>query len=212
MPPPTGTLSAGPEEAQPSESTPRSKDLVEGPKINPSGMHLLRDRQHGLSLIEDILRQLPEDLRDILEGKRIIGTGFVWICIPRESAAVEKIPLAIAGIPVVVPVEYRYPLISLTIPPPYPHTHFIDCSKPVDEDIVDGIFETYEDALGFYLINGMLQIIVPNDFDYEYAVPHKPNTNGNLKARYIPQGVISTEEKSDRNPDMIGLAQSTATI
>lgn len=153
------------------------------------------------------LSHLPEGFRDQLDLREVFGSGLVWTCTPSDSTRIDEIPLTIAGRPVVIPVEYRYPLMSATTPPPDPHPRFIDPSITIDEATVNDIFNTFEKALGFYLlINGMLQIIVPDGFDFQYAVSHRPNEFGGLKVSYIDQDMIPTAETSTES------SNSTATV
>ncbi|CAN9172211.1 unnamed protein product [Alternaria alternata] len=138
---------------------------------------------------------LPEMIRDNLEYREVYGSGPVWTITSSEDVLSEDIPLRISGHPVVVPVDYRYPAAAYTIPPPDPRHLFIDASKDVSEDIVNDIFETYNDILGFYLlINGMLQLIIPEDFDIENALSRRPNEFGGLKVSYIHQSIVPTAE------------------
>ncbi|KAH6982584.1 hypothetical protein EDB80DRAFT_691770 [Ilyonectria destructans] len=119
-------------------------------------------------------------------------------CTPSKDTPVEEIPLTIGGHPVVIPVEYRYPASAFTMPPPDPHPHFIDPSIEIDEDTVNDIFEIFEDVLGFYLlINGMLQLIVPDDFDFQYALSHRRNEFGGARTSYIPEAMIPTAERRE---------------
>jgi tetratricopeptide (TPR) repeat protein len=141
---------------------------------------------------------LPEMMRDNLEYREVYGSGPVWTYTSSEDVSIDSIPLRISGHPVVVPIKYRHPAAAYTIPPPDPRHLFIDASKGVSEDIVNDIFETYNDILGFYLlINGMLQLIIPEDFDIENALSHKPNEFGSLKVSYIHQSIIPTAESQE---------------
>jgi WD40 repeat protein len=142
---------------------------------------------------------LPEMIRDNLEYREVYGSGPVWTYTLAEDVFSEDIPLRISGHPVVVPVDYRHPAAAYTIPPPDPRHLFIDASKDVSEDIVHDIFETYNDIVGFYLlINGMLQLIIPEDFDIENALSCKPNEFGGLRVSYIRRSIIPTAESQER--------------
>ncbi|ORY04371.1 hypothetical protein BCR34DRAFT_572744 [Clohesyomyces aquaticus] len=160
--------------------------------------HFSLETQHAKPpLSQAIVDTLPDFLHDTLELHDTFGCDKVWTCTPLADTPIEKIPLTIGGYPVVIPVEYQYPPMALTLPPPDPHPLFIDSSKIISEDIVNDIFKTYDIVLGFYiLINGMLQVIVPDDFDYEYALSHRPNSFGGLRVSYIPQSFISTADRS----------------
>lgn len=138
---------------------------------------------------------LPEMIRDNLEYREVYGSGSVWTYTPSGDVSNEDLPLRISGHPVVIPVQYCHPAAAYTIPPPDPRQAFIDAAKDVGEDIVHDIFETYNNAIGFYLlINGMLQLIIPDKFDIEYALSHKPNEFGGLKVSYIRQSSVPTAE------------------
>jgi WD40 repeat protein len=142
---------------------------------------------------------LPEMIRDNLEYREVYGSGPVWTYTSSEDIFSEDIPLRISGHPVVVPVDYRHPAAAYTIPPSDPRHLFIDASRDVSEDIVNDIFETYNDIVGFYLlINGMLQLIIPEDFDIENALSRKPNEFGGLKVSYIHRTIIPTAESQER--------------
>jgi hypothetical protein len=176
------------------ESTPQLKDVV---MLQDFGDRSKWNEEITLNNWTHLLPHLPEAYRDQVELREVFGSGLVWTCTPGDCPHVENIPLTIAGRPVVVPVEYYYPLMSATTPPPDPHPRFINPSKSIDETIVNEIFNTFERALGFYLlINGMLQIIVSEDFDFQYALSHRPNEFGGLKVSYITQDMIPTAETS----------------
>ncbi len=158
-------------------------------------VHSLTKHSETINLAnwKTMIRKLPRQLHENLMLHNVFGSGPCWTCTPPGNYTVDKIPLTIAGVPVVVPVAYQYPLVTATIPPPDPHPHFIDPSTAVDEETVNKIFDTFEDALGFYLlINGMLQIMVPEDFDMEYALSHRPNVFGGLRVSYINQDMVPT--------------------
>ncbi|KAH8683860.1 hypothetical protein BGZ61DRAFT_58783 [Ilyonectria robusta] len=139
---------------------------------------------------------LPEAISDNLEPRQVFGSGRVWTCTPSKNTPVDKIPLTIGGHPVVIPVPYYYPASAFSIPPPDPHPRFIDPSISLDEDTVNEIFNNFEHVLGFYLfINGMLQLIVPDEFDFQHALSHQPNGFGGLRVSYIPEAMIPTAER-----------------
>lgn len=148
------------------------------------------------------ITSLPPFLRDIVKFDKLHGSDAIWTCTPTGDTPIEKIPLTIAGRPVVIPVEYHYPVLATSIPPQDPHPHVIDCSNPISEDDINEIFDTFEHALGFYLlINDMLQIIIPDDFDYEYALSHQPISFGQLRVSYVRQSSASLVPTADRSTD-----------
>ncbi|KAH7377264.1 hypothetical protein BKA66DRAFT_156482 [Pyrenochaeta sp. MPI-SDFR-AT-0127] len=166
------------------------------PNLNTIG-HLGKTYNDGKEKDQkSVQNDAPEIIKDDLEYRDVFGSGPVWTCTPSQDIQMEDIPLTISGHPVVVPVEYHYPASAFTVPPPDPHPHFIDSSSEVDEDTMNDIFRTFEGVLGFYLlINGMLQLIVPDDFDFEYGLSHQPNEFGGLRVSYIFQAIEPTAER-----------------
>ena len=70
------------------------------------------------------------------------------------------------------------------------------------------MFALFTEAIGFYvLINGDLQVIVPDDFDYEDGLSTLPCEFGGLKVSFIRQSLYPT---GDYNPD--NTSTSTPTI
>ena len=117
-----------------------------------------------------------------------------WTCTPLEPDTQNPYPLTIAGGPVVLPVEYRWPPESGITPPPDPRaTTPIDCRATLPLELVKDLFLTFQDSIGFYvLINGLLQVIVPGDYDTSWASSHLPHRYGGLKVCYIEQDVEPT--------------------
>jgi hypothetical protein len=117
-----------------------------------------------------------------------------WLCTPLEPDEPKDYPLTIANIPVVLPVEHQWPPIGGVSPPPDPRpSEPIDCRAEISLAIAQCIFLTFEGSIGFYLlINALLQIIVPNDFDTTWASSHPPHKYGGLKACYIEQTLEPT--------------------
>ena len=112
-----------------------------------------------------------------------------WTCTPLELTKPKNYPLTIAQAPVIIPVEYHWPPTSGVTPPPDPRRVTpIDCRAKMSLELVKDIFLTYEGSVGFYvLVNGLLQVIVPKDFDTIWASSHLPHTYGGLKVCYIEQ-------------------------
>jgi hypothetical protein len=129
----------------------------------------------------------------ILHSQIFGGTGS-WTCTPLEFDGWRIYPLTIASAPVVLPVEYRWPPCSGVTPPPDPHpAGSIDCSTELSLEVVRDLFLTFAGSIGFYvLINGLLQVIVPNDFDTLWASSHLPHKYGGLKVCYIEQTLEPT--------------------
>ncbi|KAH7464059.1 hypothetical protein FOMA001_g17848 [Fusarium oxysporum f. sp. matthiolae] len=162
--------------------------------------HILRDQAGALSIYnwKELLPLLPESLRWGLEYSKPSDSSGCWTFTPMENLPSVQVPLTIARAPVVVPVEYRYPLIAPVAPPPDPHPVPICPFKALQGHTIEMIFSTFTDTMGFYLlINGFLQILVPSDFDFTDALSHKPNTFGGLKVSYIPLSVAPTAQLGD---------------
>jgi hypothetical protein len=117
-----------------------------------------------------------------------------WTCTPLEPDEPSFYPLEIANAPVVLPVEYTWPPASGVMPPPDPRPSSpIDCRAELPLDVVRDLFLSFEGSLGFYLlINGLLQIIVPEEFDTTWASSHLPHKYGGLKVCYISQTMEAT--------------------
>jgi hypothetical protein len=163
-------------------------------------LHLLADNSAELAKgrWRDLRQLLPEVLRGDIEYKSRGHLSSCWTFTPSEEVSPSDVPLAIAGAPVIIPVDYRYPLMGLLAPPPDPYPFVINPVAPLNMQTVVRIFKTFEHALGFYiLINGMLQIVVPEGFDYEWASSYKPNAFGGLKVCYIGESLTPTVDRSE---------------
>lgn len=113
-----------------------------------------------------------------------------WTCTPPLSVSTDRIPVTLSGYPVVIPVEGQFPLRGPLVPPPDPHPKFIDPGLALSDDLIEEIFDLYDEALGFYLlVCSRLQIIVPDDFDFNHAISHKPREFGGLDISYITQSL-----------------------
>lgn len=117
-----------------------------------------------------------------------------WTCTPNEPDDPENFPLIIAGAPVVIPVDYRWPPIAGVNPPPDPRpSRPIDCTTALSMDVIKDLFLTFRGSTGFYLlVNGLLQIIVPETFDTVWASSHLPHKYGGLRISYIHQSIDPT--------------------
>ena len=129
---------------------------------------------------------LPEEWRWDVQYQPKRG---VWTCTPLDIYEPSNLPLTIAGAPVVLPVEHQWPPIGGVNPPPDPRfSSPIDCRTTPSEDVIRDVFVTFEGSIGFYiLIDGLLQIIIPPDFDTTRASSHLPHKFGGLKVSYIEQ-------------------------
>lgn len=146
--------------------------------------------------------QLPEDLQNDIEFNDR-GQGLsTFTCTPSASIPSDEIPLRIDGHPVILPVEYKYPLTGMFSPPPDPHPLFISPYSQLSEEDIHHILATFPACVGFYLlVNGFLQVIMPDDFDYEEGVPNFPTEFGGLKVSLVPETVCPTAgEASASNP------------
>jgi hypothetical protein len=117
-----------------------------------------------------------------------------WTCTPTEPDDPINFPLTISGAPVVLPIEYRWPPVGGVNPPPDPRpSDPIDCTAELSLDTIRDLFLTFEGSIGFYLlINGLLQIIVSEDFDTAWASSHLPHKYGGLRVSYIQQSMEPT--------------------
>lgn len=139
------------------------------------------------------MESINEDLLLDMKLEEVHQFGKCWTCSPIDSVSTDKVPIVISDVPVVIPVESRYPLRAPVTPPPDPHPKFIDPTRQIPDNVISDIFKVYEDALGFYLlINGQLQIIIPDDFDYQYALSHRPREFGGLEVTYIMESMTPT--------------------
>jgi hypothetical protein len=138
-----------------------------------------------------------------------------WTCTPLELDEPEVFPLTIAGAPVVLPVEYQWPPMGGVNPPPDPRpSTLIDCRKDMSLDAIRDVFLTFEGCLGFYLlINGLLQVIVPDEFDTTWAASHLPHKYGGLKVCYIEQNMeptmLPTELETSKTKPSLGSQNSS---
>lgn len=137
--------------------------------------------------------QLPEDLRNDLEFNDKGQDLSYWTCTPSAHVASDEIPLRIDGHSVVLPVEYKYPLTGMFSPPPDPHPLFISPFSQLSDEDIHHVFSTFPACVGFYLlVNGFLQVLMPDDFDYEEGVPSFPSEFGGLKVSLIPESACPT--------------------
>jgi hypothetical protein len=150
------------------------------------------------------------------ESGKLCGS---WTCTPLEPDEPRNHPLTIANAPVVIPVEYQWPLIAGVTPPPDPRpSEPIDCRGEIPLSMIRDVFLTFEGSTGFYLlINGLLQIIVPTDFDTTWASSHLPHKYGGLKVCYIEQTIDPTvlpitPETSKTRPSSSSPSASRANI
>ncbi|KAK7964133.1 hypothetical protein PG988_011107 [Apiospora saccharicola] len=169
-------------------------------QLEPAIWHLHQDKclQDVDVDVARFLLLLPEQLRHDLRLDKVLGNT-CWTCIPPDSTIPYPIPLTIANIPVIIPVKTYYPLNAGLMPPPDPHPRHISSVRELRLNTVVQILDTFQEAIGFYLlINGMLQIIVPDGFDISSALNHYPGRFGGLQVSYVPQGQIPTAGEGNK--------------
>jgi len=160
---------------------------------NTESPHYMAIETVSLHCWRDIQTCLPTDWRWDVEFHVTLAMygrqHGCWTCTPLELTKPKNYPLTIAHAPVVIPVEYHWPPTSGVTPPPDPRRVTpIDCRAKISLELIKDMFLTYEGSVGFYvLINGLLQVIVPKDFDTTWASSHLPHTYGGLKVCYIEQ-------------------------
>lgn len=142
-----------------------------------------------------------------------------WNCTPLEPKTPKHYPLTIAGLPLVLPVEHQWPPIGGANPPPDPRSSaLLNGRAPLSLEVIRDLFLTFEASVGFYiLISGMLQVIVPADFDVAWASSHLPHKYGGLRVCYILQTLESTmlpstTETTKTNPTLNSQSSSLASL
>jgi len=114
-----------------------------------------------------------------------------WTCYPTESMPSSALPLTIAGMPVVIPVEHAVPLRAPLGSQTDPYPERLHPAHVVTKAVGSMIISHFRDALGFYLLlNGQLQIIVPPEFDYVWAYDQQPTEFGGLSVCYISADAV----------------------
>jgi len=173
-------------------------------QIKAHGSHLLLEEKWEIKLLcgkpDEVLDELPDHIRDNLEfNSPTVGKLWPrsWTFVPGPSQTVDgkwSIPLRIAGAPVIIPVPWRYPLMStVSVTPPGDPHETISPAAPVTRTLVEDVFGVFDFARGFYLLlNGLLQLVVDDEFDVEWALAHKPNRFGGLKVEYVHMELTPT--------------------
>lgn len=201
-----GTIEAGaPFLQQPSRST---EENVRGNKLS---------KKEVLEALNDI----PELLRPYFYIDEVYGTGQCWTCEPEAAqlgdTVFSQIPLKLKGLPVVIPAPT---LSSASNQPveaikessdPLPDFERIDPTLGLllPDEIIDTIFSYFEGCLGFYLlVNGMLQVIVPENFE----CPRRSTTFRGLKVSYVAPNQIPTAGQSSASSSKSGSYPSKIAI
>jgi tetratricopeptide (TPR) repeat protein len=175
------------------------KDILWVEDIEPiyikSEEHLLWSEEFEIQLLcgqwVDLLPKLPHSFQKALRYNAPPDAHSIW---PRSWTfwfdvlrpdEVQHIPIWIAGAPVVLPLEAITPVTPSLIPPPDPHPT-ISYTEPLKPHTIEEILLTFEFALGFnMLIDGRLQIFVPDKFDTSRALTDKPRKFGGLSVDYV---------------------------
>ncbi|KAH7176758.1 hypothetical protein EDB81DRAFT_49846 [Dactylonectria macrodidyma] len=139
--------------------------------------------------------EVPEAIRDDMQLDEPSAHVTCWTFTPGDTKCEYKMPLQVDGHPVVIPVHHPYPLMAIASPPPDPHPRFISSIDPLPDGTISEIFGTFKEAIGFYLlINGYLQVIVPDEFDHETSHSRLPTEFGGLKIRFIHESFFPTSQ------------------
>lgn len=152
--------------------------------------YILSDRESDLhEHWTEIRDSLPISRTADMQYARVNGTSEehgTWTCLPMKGDA-SVYPLKLAKAPVVIPVQNRWPPMAGVNAPPDPRgTQLIDCRADLPVEVIQDIFSTFKGCIGAYLlVNGYLQILVPDDFNMEWAASHYPHRFGGLKVSYI---------------------------
>lgn len=157
------------------------------------------------------LRESWTDIRDSIPTSKTVdfrydtvygtsGEHGAWTCTPMEGDKYDY-PLQIARAPVVIPVQHQWPPIAGVAAPSDPRgTRLIDCRADLSIETIRDIFTTFEGCIGAYLlVNGYLQVVVPDDFDMGSAASHYPHQFGGLKVSYIRDTRMPTMDSNVSN-------------
>lgn len=166
--------------------------------------YIMSDREADLrESWMDIRDSIPTSKTVNLRYDTVYGTSGehgAWTCTPMEGDKYDY-PLQIARAPVVIPVQHRWPPMAGVAAPPDPRgTRLIDCRADLPIETIRDIFTTFEGCIGVYLlVNGYLQVVVPDDFDMESAASHYPHQFGGLKVSYIRDTRMPTMDSNVSN-------------
>nr|CDP26635.1 Putative protein of unknown function [Podospora anserina S mat+] len=97
--------------------------------------------------------------------------------------------------------------------PPDPHSIVISPIRPLANETVEEILNLFTHAIGIYhLINHQLQVIVPEDFDYQKELHKYPAEFGGLKVSFIRESFYPTAGRAESTPVHLTGGSSTTTI
>jgi hypothetical protein len=144
--------------------------------------------------LDRLSEEVQQDMRLFMDNSE----NHAWIYTPSQNSNQYEIPLKVNGFPVVIPVHYGYPLTPILSPPPDPHPRIISPTEAIPDRTIEEIFALFSEAIGFYvLINGYLQIIVPDEFEYDRELAKYPDHFGGLKVSFIPLSIYPTTGRSE---------------
>ncbi|KAK6539013.1 hypothetical protein TWF694_010561 [Orbilia ellipsospora] len=166
--------------------------------VSPQDIERILKLMKSISENPGKFSKLYPRLIEKLECEFVDWTGPCWTC-TAIGEQVNGIPLTIAGLPVVIPVPQKYPPVeTMGSVVPDPIAESIDPSLPPSKEVIGKLFSIFDNCVGFYvLLNGYIQIIVPQDFDFEGTVKWKPSKFGGLRVTYIPINMVSTFDNSE---------------
>jgi tetratricopeptide (TPR) repeat protein len=164
--------------------------------------HLLCGEEWEIPLLcgdsAHLLPELPAAFQKVLqynnppEGKIWPRSWTFWVD-ALQNNEYQAIPLWIAGAPVIIPLETRYPLSPALVPPADPHPP-IAIGDFLSSDVIKLIFDCYDFADGFNVLwNGQLQIFVDQKFDFISALTEKPRTFGGLQVDYVSPSLVPSK-------------------
>lgn len=162
------------------------------------------------------LQQLPDALQEDLEPSKKDPDNACWTCTPPDTVTDPdsgSVPLSVDKVPVVIPVRFHHPLLPLMSQPPDPHSIVISPARPLANETVEDILNLFTHAIGFYhFINHQLQVIVPEDFDYQEKLHKYPAEFGGLKVSFIRESFYPTAGRAESTPVHLTGGSSTTTI
>ncbi|KAK4677739.1 hypothetical protein QC764_301436 [Podospora pseudoanserina] len=150
------------------------------------------------------LQQLPDALQEDLEPSKKDPDNAYWTCTTPDTVTDPdsgSVPLSVDKVPVVIPVRFHHPLLPLMSQPPDPHSIVISPIRPLANETVEEILNLLTHAIGFYhLINHQLQVIVPEDFDYQEELHKYPAEFGGFKVNFIRESFYPTADRAESTP------------
>jgi hypothetical protein len=158
---------------------------------------------------KEIMKILPAELH-----RGLTFGNDCWTFSDDPRSIKNGVPLRIAGAPVIVPVytppfgrpEYESPA------DPYPGR--INPFVKASDDVIGSLLETFDFALGFYILyNGQLQIWADggDSFDRQLTASQYPRRFGGLIVSYFTQGPCATSSAGGTSGQSLGDSQATGT-